>query len=75
MQQQKEKRYFIRRHERISGPFTKEELCARRIEDGTEVWNEHVFDWLEAHTFEELREVLDQVPPEPNRRLFNWFRR
>ncbi|MBP6641897.1 MAG: DUF4339 domain-containing protein [Flavobacteriales bacterium] len=74
MQQQKGKRYFIRRHDRISGPFTKEELCARRIEDGTQVWNEEAFDWHEAYTFDELCVVLEQPPPQPGRKLWNWFR-
>ena len=74
MQQKKGKRYFIRWHGRISGPFTKQELSARGIEDGTQVWNEEAFNWHEADTFEELRDALDQRTQQPERRLFSWFR-
>jgi len=59
----KVERYFIRKHGRIDGPFTKEDLRRSGIQTWVEVWNEDVFDWQDAGTFEQLQDVLDQPPP------------
>lgn len=73
MMQEREKRYFIRRHDRIHGPFTREELRARGVETGTQVWNEEAFDWQEARMFEDLRGIWEQPSKRMSRRIRNWF--
>lgn len=71
----KVERYFIRKHGRIDGPFTKEDLRRSGIQTWVEVWNEDVFDWQDAGTFEQLQDVLDQRPPKVDHGLFQWVQR
>lgn len=70
-----EKRYFIRRHDRISGPYTREELEEKGVESGTEVWDDEAFNWYEAGEFAELRDILDRPASRTRRGLWNWVRR
>jgi hypothetical protein len=69
------KRYFISRHGRQAGPYTKEQLQALNIHADTSVWNEEAMDWKSADTFEDLKDVLSAPPPpEVHRGPLHWLR-
>jgi uncharacterized protein DUF4339 len=56
------RRYFLSRGGHHSGPFTKNELRALHIEPDTKVWNEDLYAWTVASTFDDLRDLFETLP-------------
>ncbi len=59
--------YFINENDQRKGPFTIDELKARRITKSILVWCEGMGNWSEAGKIDELKSiVISEPPPLPN---------
>jgi hypothetical protein len=56
-------KYYIVIDGSQQGPFSLEELQAKKIASSTLVWNEDLDNWTEAKDIEELKPVLKKAPP------------
>jgi tetratricopeptide (TPR) repeat protein len=57
------KYYFIILNNEQEGPFTIEELAAKRLLNTTQIWCEGMESWAEASAVEELRDICIAAPP------------
>ena len=57
------KYYFYQKDGLRHGPFTYEELKSKRLLKNTFVWTEGMEDWSEAHTLDELKDIVVAEPP------------
>jgi hypothetical protein len=57
------KQYFIADNNEQTGPFSKEELKAKRINKQTLIWREGLENWQEASKIEELKDCIIIMPP------------
>ena len=55
--------YFYRQNGEQLGPFSYEELKAKRLLKTTYVWTEGMEGWKEANELEELKDILVSEPP------------
>jgi hypothetical protein len=58
--------YYIFINEEQLGPFNMDELRTKRISRETKVWFEGLEDWKNAGEIEELKTILNSVPPPIN---------
>ncbi len=56
--------YYIIVNNAKQGPYTTEELSRKNITHRTLIWRVGMDDWTEAGEMDELRALLDQMPPE-----------
>lgn len=61
------KQYYISVNDEQIGPLTFEELKEKKINKNTKVWFEGLDDWKEASEFEELKTIINIVPPPINK--------
>lgn len=57
------KHYFYADNNKKFGPFTFEELKAKRLKKSTLVWTDGMQDWVVADSIIELKEILISEPP------------
>lgn len=57
------KTYYLHNGKEPNGPFHLEELKARSITKSTPIWCAGMEDWKTAGDLEELKSILDTVPP------------
>ncbi|MEG1580538.1 MAG: CD225/dispanin family protein [Bacteroidaceae bacterium] len=55
--------YYILKNENKCGPFQLEELRMKDIDGETLVWRSGLTEWVKANTLEELKELLNCMPP------------
>ncbi len=59
------KKYFTTDGNKNFGPFTLEELKDQLLTPDTKVWYNGLGDWTPASQIEELKPILDMMPPMP----------
>jgi hypothetical protein len=57
------KYYYYAYNDQQLGPFTVEELKAKRLKKSTLVWTEGMQDWASANDIEQLKDILISEPP------------
>ena len=57
------KKYYLHQDGKEVGPFTIEELQAKGINKNTMVWYKNLESWQKASSIEELKDILDVIPP------------
>jgi len=57
------KKYYIIENNEKKGPFSFEELKEFKISFNTLIWTEGLTDWTKAKNIDELKTILDKIPP------------
>ena len=57
------KHYYISQNDEQLGPFTFDELKAKRLKKSTLVWYDGLTEWISADIVEELKDILVAEPP------------
>ena len=60
------KQYYVFINEQQEGPLTIDELSQKKITKETKVWFEGMSDWKSAGEIEELKSILNLIPPPIN---------
>lgn len=60
------KEYYIFINEEQLGPFNIDELKAKKLSRETKVWFEGLEDWKNASEIDELKKILNSIPPPIN---------
>lgn len=66
------KYYYYSENNKQFGPFTLEEIKARRLKKSTLVWTEGMTDWISSDNIEELKDIfVSEPPPLPKTKIIN----
>jgi hypothetical protein len=56
-------KFYLHENGEQSGPFSIEDLQSKNLLPDTHVWTEGMSEWRKASEVEELRELLNKIPP------------